>query len=60
MALNSFSNAINKFERRISREKAVRAGKRFTLFFEDMNDIKCKTVKVLENTSVYLMEILKQ
>ena len=39
---NLTSNAINKFEREISRKEAFRAGKRFTLFIsnEDMNDIK--------------------
>ena len=38
---NLISNAINKFERKISGKGAVRAGKGFTLFIsnEDMNDI---------------------
>ena len=38
---NLASNAINKFERKISGKGAVSAGKRFTLFIlnEDMNDI---------------------
>ena len=30
---NLTSNAINKFERKISRKGAMRAGNRFTLFF---------------------------
>ena len=38
---NLASNAINKFERKVSEKRAMRAGKRFTLFIsnEDMNDI---------------------
>ena len=38
---NLTSNAINKFERKISGKGAVRAGKGFTLFISngDMNDI---------------------
>ena len=38
---NLASNAINKFERRISGKGAVRARERFTLLIsnEDMNDI---------------------
>ena len=38
---NLISNAINKFERKISGKGAVRAGKGFTFFIsnEDMNDI---------------------
>ena len=39
---NLTSNAINKFERKISGKGAARAGKRFTLFIsnEDMNNYK--------------------
>ena len=50
---NLTSNAVNKFERNISREGAVRAGKGSTLFFsnEDMNDI-IKIVKSLEDSGV--------
>ena len=46
---NLNSNAINKFERKISRKGALRAGKGFTLFIsdEDMNDI-VKIIKSLE------------
>ena len=38
---NLASNAINKFERKISGKGAVKAGKRLTLFIstENMNDI---------------------
>ena len=40
IASNSASNAVNKFERRISGKRDVRAGKGFALFIsdEDMND----------------------
>ena len=43
------SNAINKFERKISEKVAVRAGKAFTLFIsnEGMNDIM-KIIKPLK------------
>ena len=49
---NLASNAINKFERRISRKEAVRAGKGFTLFIwnEDMIDIN-KIIKSLEDSN---------
>ena len=45
------SNAINKFERKISGKGVVRAGKRFTLFTsnEDMNDF-IKIKKSLEDS----------
>ena len=38
---NLISNAINKFQRKVSGKRAVRAGKGFTLFIsnKDMNDI---------------------
>ena len=44
------SNAINKFGRKISGKRAVRAGQGFTLsiFNEDMNDI-IKIIRSLEN-----------
>ena len=52
---NLTSNAINKFERKISRKWAVRAGKGFILFIsnEDMNYIIM--IRVYQ-----LMELLKQ
>ena len=52
---NSASNAINKFERKISGKGAVIAGKRFTLFIsnEDMNDI-VKIIKSLEDSNVLI------
>ena len=47
------SSILGKFERRISGQGAVRAGKRFTLFIsnEDMDDI-IKTVESLENSGL--------
>ena len=50
---NLSSNAINKFERKISGKEAVRVGKGFTLFIlnEDKNDI-IKTTKSLEDLGV--------
>ena len=52
---NLASNAINKFERKISGKGAVRAGKGFTLFVsnEDMNDI-IKIIKSLEDSNVLI------
>ena len=52
---NLTSNAINKFERKISRKGAVRAGKGFALFVsnEDLNDI-IKTIKSLEDLCVLI------
>ena len=52
---NLTSNAINKFERKISGKGAVRAGKGFTLFIsnEDMNDI-IKIIKSLEDSGVLI------
>ena len=52
---NSASNAMNKFERKISGKGAVIAGKRFTLFIsnEDMNDI-VKIIKSLEDSNVLI------
>ena len=57
---NSTTNAIYKFEIKISRKGAVRAGKGFTLFIwnEDMHIIKI--IKSLEDSGVLLMELLKQ
>ena len=50
---NLTSNAINKFERNISRKRAVIARIGFTLFIlnEDMNDI-IKVIKSLEDSGV--------
>ena len=52
---NLTSNAINKFDRKISEEGAVRAGKGFNLFIsnEDMNDI-IKIIKSLEDSGVLI------
>ena len=52
---NLTSNAINKFNRKISGKGAVRAGKGFTLFVvnEDMNDI-IKIIKSLEDSGVLI------
>ena len=52
---NLASNAINKFEKKISRNGTVRAGKGFTLFIsnEDMNDI-IKIIKALEDSGVFI------
>ena len=52
---NLTSNAINKFERKISGKGAVRARKGFTLFIsnENMNDI-IKIIKSLEYSGVLI------
>ena len=52
---NLTSNAINKFDRKISGEGAVRAGKGSTLFIlnENMNDI-FKTIKSLKDSGVLI------
>ena len=52
---NLISNAVNKFEIKISVTEDVRAGKRFTLFIsrEDMNDI-IKIIKSLEESGVLI------
>ena len=49
------SIAINKFDRKRSGKRAVRAGKGFTLFIlnEDMNDI-IKIIKSLEDSGVFI------
>ena len=52
---NLSSNAISKFERKISGKGDVRAGKRFILFIsnEDMNDV-IKIIKSLEDWDVLI------
>ena len=52
---NLTSNAINKFERKISGKEAVRAGRGFYLFIsnEDMNDI-IKIIKSFEDSGVLI------
>ena len=52
---NLTSNAINRFERKISGKEAVRAGIGFTLFIsnEDMNDT-IKIIKSLEDSGVLI------
>ena len=60
MITNLTSNAINKFERKISGKGAVRAGKAFILFIsnEDMDHI-IQIIKSLEDSSVLIDEITK-
>ena len=55
IASNAASNAINKFEKRISGKGAVRVGKGFTLLIsnEDIDDI-FKTIKSLEDSNVLI------
>ena len=57
---NLTSNAINKFERKISGKGAFRTGKGFTLFIsnEDMNDI-IKKIKSSEDSAVLIDEVTK-
>ena len=52
---NLTSNAINKFEKKLSGKDVVRAGKGFALFIsnEDMNDI-IKIIKSLEHSNVLI------
>ena len=52
---NLASNAINKFERKISGKRDVRAGKEFNLFVsnEDMNDFM-NIIKSLEDSAVLI------
>ena len=59
-ASNSASNAIKKFERRISGKRAVRTRKEFPLFIsnEDMNDI-IKIVKLTEDSGVLIDGVTK-
>ena len=53
MISNLTSSAINKFDRKISRNGAVRAGKGFILFIsnEDMNEI-IKIIKSSEDSGI--------
>ena len=55
---NLASNAINKFERKISGKVAVRTGKGFILFIlnEDMNDV-IKIIKSPEESNVLIYGI---
>ena len=55
LVTNFTSNAINTFDKKISREEAVSAGKGFTLSISngDMNDI-IKVIKTLENSGVLI------
>ena len=55
LVTNLISSAINKFDRKISGKRTVRAGKRFTVFIlnEDMNNI-IKIVKRLEGSNVLI------
>ena len=52
---NLTSKAINKFERKTLRKRAVKVGKGFTLFIsnEDINDI-IKFIKSLEDSGVLI------
>ena len=54
------SNAINKFERKISGKEAIRAEKGLTLFIsnEDMNDI-IKIIKLLEDSGVLIDVVIE-
>ena len=56
LVTNLISSAINKFDRKISGTRTVRAGKRFTVFIlnEDMNNIIIKIVKRLEGSNVLI------
>ena len=55
LVINLTSNAINKFERKISGKGTVRAGKGFTSFISnvDMNDI-IKNIKSLKDSGVLI------
>ena len=55
---NITTNAINKFERKISGKGAVKAGRGFTLFIsnENMNDI-IRIIKSLENSGALIDEV---
>ena len=52
------SNAINKFDKKISGKEGVRAGKGFTLSIsnEDMNDI-IKSIKSLKDSGVLFVGV---
>ena len=49
------SSEVDKFQRKISRREAIRAGKRYTSFIsiEDRNDI-IKILKTLENSGLLI------
>ena len=55
LVINLISTATNKFDRKISGKRTVRAGKRFTVFIlnEDRNNI-IKIVKLLEDSNVLI------
>ena len=57
---NTASNAIKKFERRISGKRAVRTRKGFAFFIsnEDMNDI-IKMIKLTEDSGVLIDGVTK-
>ena len=57
---NVTSNAINKFETKISGKESVRAGKGFTLSIwnEDMNDV-IKIIKSLEDLGVLIDGVIE-
>ena len=57
---NLTSSAIDKFDRKISAKRAVRAGKRFTVFIsnENMNDI-IKIIKSLEDSDVLIDGVIE-
>ena len=58
---NLTSNEKNKFDRKISWKRAVRAGKGFTLFIsnKDMNDF-VKIIKPLQDSGVLIDELRKK
>ena len=60
MVSNLTSSAINKFDRKISGKRAVRAGKGFTLFIsnEDTDDI-IKIIKSLEDSGVLIDGVIE-
>ena len=51
---NLTSNAINKFERKISEKGAVRAGKRFILFILNEHKNAMKIITSLEDSGVLI------
>ena len=51
---NLTSNAVNKFERKISEKGAVRAGKRFTLFILNEHMNAMKIITSLEDSGVLI------
>ena len=60
MVSNLTSSAINKFDRKTSGKRAVRAGKGFTLFIsnEDTDDI-IKIIKSLEDSGVLIDGVIE-